>query len=208
MQSALTGRILVAGVLVALLAGCSADADPVDPSSQVGNTPQAQDGDDESSITVDPRPADDSDEQVEVNGVLIDVPAGLEVRETDDGVSEKIGLHEAGRERAVLVLSVTQEDAGVTDADVDDSRLVFRHNLVSAGLAEDPTLRDVEWSAFEYALGVELDLQVDDQEYPVTWVVGRDGDGTRLVTVYVEADEGEDLTSTPAYDALRTIRFE
>ena len=198
-------RTLLAVGLVGVLAACTPGADAQGGAPDAGASSPADAS--ARTLTVQPREGDASDQQIDVGGVLLDVPAGLEVRPADDGVSTKVGLHAPGRERAVLVLSVTEEQDGVTDGDVDLSRDVFEHQIIAAGLADEVTRTGVRWPTFAYAVGVELDLLVDDDELPLAWVVGRDEDGARLVTVHVEADPGQALQSTPAYDALRTVRF-
>lgn len=203
MRAVLTSTVLALG-LVTVLAACTGDASEPEATTTAAPAGTVDAG---PPLTVEPRAAAADDEQVEVGGVRIDVPAGLEVRPASDGVSQKVGLHEPGRERAVLVLSVTEESDGVTDADVDLSRDVFEHQLTAAGAGQELTSVPVSWSVFEHAVGVRLELVVGDEELPVTWVAGRDAAGERLVTVHVEADAGEDVESTPAYEAFRTIRL-
>lgn len=200
---------LAAAVLataLAALAGCGVPGTPIEPL----HTDLAAPDDFTERITVEPLEHLPRAERRTLEGVGIDVPAGVEVtvQELDDRTRQMV-LTSRGRTRNDATVVVTHAVPGrqVTDYDV-----YFGQQHVSALLvAEVPDLTHlgVDWDRHGYAVGLRGTVLLDDGEgAPVLWVQFRDPAGTRLIAVTAEGDPTTPVEDSLGYQMLRTVRID
>lgn len=159
-------------------------------------------------VTIRPLDAIDGAERVVVEGVGVDVPAGVEAETTrlSDEVTQMVA-RSPEQDRAHLILTVTQADAQASDADVF---LNMRGTAATLSPEAVPVRREVglSWEGFPPGWGLlgEVDPGTGDlREFMYTVV--RDEAGSRIVGVSVEAAEGA-VEDSLGHEMLRTVRID
>ncbi|MBD7918400.1 hypothetical protein H9657_08935 [Cellulomonas sp. Sa3CUA2] len=189
----LAGAAVVAGLL---LVGCGSGGGDATP------TAAAPQGDEVIEPVADLAGA----ERTSFDGVSILVPEGVDAVERElSETTRQITLVEDGAERAMVVLTVTDED--VDDAAVAASAQAARAQVVGSGAFTEESTTTASWEGFGLAHVLRGTLDLAGDERDVTMVTTRDPDGTRIVAVSAEAAAGE-LDGSTADEVLRSVRVE
>jgi hypothetical protein len=161
-------------------------------------------------VTIEPLSGIDGATTYETDVFTIEVPAGMTAKKTDQGAAGmSVDLRADGAARASVIVTVTAQK-GANDAAVDAASAVASAQLGASGVVTDIVRSTAAWDGFAYAVETTFALNLDvggtDQVLDGVLVNTRDEAGTHLVSISAEAPEGE-LTSSAAYDALRTLRL-
>lgn len=145
-------------------------------------------------------------ERTAFDGVSVLVPAGVDANERElSGTTRQITLTEPGATRAMVVLTVTDEE--VDDAAVAASAQAARAQVLGSGAFAEESTTTASWEGFALAHVLRGTLDVSGEERDVVMVTTRDPDGTRIVAVSAETAAGE-LDGSTADEVLRSVRVD
>lgn len=190
------GGLGVALVTCALLAACSADGGGDEPTAAA---PQADE-------VLAPVTQIDGAERTSFDGVSVLVPEGVATSERElSETTRQITLVEDGAERAMVVLTVTDEE--VDDAAVAASAQAARSQVLASGAFAEESTTTASWEGFGLAHVLRGTLTLPDDERDVMMVTTRDPAGSRIVAVSAEADAGT-LAGSTAEEVLRSVSLD
>lgn len=161
-------------------------------------------------VTIEPTSGLDGATTYETDVFSIEVPAGMAAKKTDLGAAGTgVDLRVDGAARASVIVTVTPQK-GANDNAVDAASAVAAAELGASGVVTDIVRKAAAWEGFAYVVEttfvLNLDVNGKAQVLDGILVDTRNGARTYLVSVSAEAPAGE-LTSSVAYDALRTLRL-
>ena len=140
----------------------------------------------------------------------IEVPSGMTATKTDLGAAGvAVNLRATGAPRASVIVTVTPQK-GANDDAVNAAAAVAAAHLGASGVVTDIVSRPARWDGLAHAVETTCTLKIDvggkAQVLDAILVNTRNEARTYLVSVSAEAPAGG-LTSSVAYDALRTLRL-
>ena len=186
------GGLGAALVTCALLVGCGPDGGDEAPSE----APQADE-------VIAPVGQIDGAERMSFSGVSVLVPDGVEAVERElSQTTRQITLVEDGADRAMVVLTVTDEE--VDDAAVAASAQAARAQVLGSGSFAEESTTTASWEGFGLAHVLRGTLTLEDDERDVMMVTTRDPEGTRIIAVSAEAAAGT-LAGSIADEVLRSV---
>ncbi|PVU82335.1 hypothetical protein DDP54_04240 [Cellulomonas sp. WB94] len=161
-------------------------------------------------VTIEPTSGLDGSAEYETDVFSIEVPSGMTATKTDRGAAGmSVDLRADGAARASVIVNVTPQK-GANDDAVNAASVVAAAQLGGSGLATDIVRSAATWEGFAYAVQMTFTLNLDAngtaQVLDGILVTTRNEARTYLVSISAEAPAGG-LTSSVAYDALRTLRL-
>jgi hypothetical protein len=210
MRRAVPLTLAVVGILS--LVGCTAAGGSGEPSGTGSSaSPSFGVAPTGSAVTIDALKSIDGAERYEFVGFGIDVPAGWAATDQtlNDG-SLQVQLHETEGARADVIVTVTDQkgaDATIVDATSNLGEI----QLTATGVASEIVRSPATWDGVDHAVAINFVMDVEDAgatEVKDGLVVFLNSpDKSKVVAISAEAPQGT-MTSSEAYDALRTLRFD
>ena len=201
-------NLAVVGALVGLvvLSGCGARAAEPAASPSYGLAPTG------TAVVIEPLKSIDGATRFTNDLFGIDVPAGMttKVAQQNDGHgTETLFLTEPGSARADVSVTFGPEERA-TDHIVAANSTMGELRLRQSGLVTDLQSLPATWQGMGYAVvltgTINLKSDTGTLSKDIIMVTTRDAKGTRVVSVWAEAPQGE-LKTSQAYDILRTFRY-
>ncbi|MGV8977014.1 MAG: hypothetical protein ACOH17_03130 [Cellulomonas sp.] len=202
-------RVAATAALAGMVAlgGCAGgDGSPTDGAS----TPRYGIAPSGGTVTIEPTSGLDGATTYETDVFSIEVPAGMTAKKTDIGAAgTEVDLRVDGAARASVIVIVTPQK-GANDNAVDAASATAAAQLGGSGAVTDIVRHAAAWKGFPYVVETTfvLNLDADGKAQVLDGILvnTRDETKTYLVSVSAEAPAGK-LTSSVAYDALRTLRL-